>query len=702
MKPEIKANEIFNEEWNSRFNEKINIRFIIENESDDEGFSVCENNGITVSAHRLRGLIYGIGMILRNTVSENGKPVILDEAFGSFSPDMPKRGHGIGYTDMSNSYEAWSREQFRRYILELMYFGLNTVETSYSATDKRTVLMKYDFKEAFEIISSCCEEFDAELTVWYSLRKSKTDEETIAEMLDVYGNLPKITSLFIPGGDPGDLLPEDFLRRCKKIKQAFSARFPDIELLPSAQAPHEYPDWRERFTKLMNDCPEEIDGIIYAPNHAMPLDDLRRTIDKRYPLEHFPDISHNIRCETPVHFLREDWHFAWASTLSRECVNPRPLEYQLLHKRTRQYVDGQISYSEGIHDDVNKVIWSALDFDFYASLKEILRQYSRLFFVGADENIVADGILGLEQNWNTAPEYSVSVEPTYELLRKLNIRDNWRFNLLLFRSACDKAVRDRRIFELKLLKKAESQIFKGNIAEAKKILETDYDDEYKALRASLFPMAQTLFDEIGLQLDVENFKGMSWERGCVLETIDMPITDRKYLLNKIKSGLSQSELIRIINRGKTAKDEYYFSFAFDGFAVCGQQDGEFYFDFKGDQNKNENLPMCMLRSFDHFNFRTRVAGLTGGNYILRITYKNRNHDGIEHHKVSVNGNIIFDGAGFGGSRDEAFEKLFLADGYQSIVYDIPEKIIENGCIELEITEPTVGFVVSEYWFEKNA
>lgn len=107
----------------------------------------------------------------------------------------------------------------------------------------------------------------------------------------------------------------------------------------------------------------------------------------------------------------------------------------------------------------------------------------------------------------------------------------------------------------------------------------------------------------------------------------------------------------------------------------------------------------MLRNYDHFNFKTRVAGLTGGNYLLRITYKNRNHSGIEHHRVSVNGKIIFDGADFGGRRDEDFEKLFLADGYQSIVYDIPEEIIENGCVELEITEPTVGFIIAEYQFE---
>ena len=47
-----------------------------------------------------------------------------------------------------------------------------------------------------------------------------------------------------------------------------------------------------------------------------------------------------------------------------------------------------------------------------------------------------------------------------------------------------------------------------------------------------------------------------------------------------------------------------------------------------------------------------------------------------------------------------FEKLFLADGFWSVVYDIPEKFIINGSATLEITEPIDGFMISEYWFVK--
>lgn len=38
----------------------------------------------------------------------------------------------------------------------------------------------------------------------------------------------------------------------------------------------------------------------------------------------------------------------------------------------------------------------------------------------------------------------------------------------------------------------------------------------------------------------------------------------------------------------------------------------------------------------------------------------------------MNGNVIYDGPQFGGRRDGEYEKKFLADGYQSIVYDVPK------------------------------
>ena len=181
-------------------------------------------------------------------------------------------------------------------------------------------------------------------------------------------------------------------------------------------------------------------------------------------------------------------------------------------------------------------------------------------------------------------------------------------------------------------------------------------------------------------------------------TIDNPVTDRRYLVNKMTADPDFA--VKYFERNKVEHDEYYFSFAEHGFEVCGKQKGEYYMNFRGDMNFNAEMPVCITKVFDHFNFDCRVSGLTAGDYKLRMTYKTNPNDEIIHHKVTINGNVIHDGKQYGGIRDEDFEKLHLADGFVSVVYDIPAGYIENGCAVLEITEPIDGFMISEFWFTK--
>ena len=681
------------------------IELKLVDESDSEDFRI-EQDGkkITVTAHRLRSLIYGYSMFLRKSVVRDGELVLTKDISGDYSPYMPVRGHQLSYTDMNNTYEAWDEKQYERYIRDLMMFGLNTVEGCLGKDEKPTKLMKYSFEEITKLKSAICQRLDIDFSMWSPFTSKRSDDDSAEYLIETCKDIPEFNIFFPPGGDPGDLQAEDFFKRCKTVKKELNKHFPDMELWPSAQAPHEYDDWGDRFIKEMAKLPEEIDGVVYGPNHPFTLDTMRRSIDLKYPIRYYPDVGHNVRCEIPVHFDREDWHYAYASTLSREAVNPRPSEYRLVHRLTKQYVCGSVSYSEGVNDDVNKFVFGALDFDPDSELREILRDYARLFFPETDTEKMVDVIFGLEQNWNGDPAENSSVDNVFNTLMQMKtekLEENWRFVILLFRASCDKIVRDRRIFELDLIDDAKTQIRKGKLEKAKEILSTDFSAEYKELRGSLFPLAESLFKLIGMQLDVEHFGGMGVERGCTLDTIDMPVTDRQYLLNKLEQHPDRDYMTDIIDRNKVAKDEYYFSFAEQGFEVAGKQKGEFYMNFRGDDNGDAALPMCMTKVYDHFNFDCKVAGLTGGDYELRVTYKSRPNDKIIHHKVTVNGNVVHDGAQFGGRRDEEYEKKYLAGGYQSIVYDIPKEYLQNGCADLEITEPLDGFMISEFRFTKK-
>lgn len=710
---ELKAAEIFAEEIEIRagFKPEISesaddnfVSFVVEDESDCENYSI-EHNGdkIVISAHRLRGLLFGCGEFIKKAEFKNGKICLVKNISIKRQPSMKIRGHQLSYTDMNNTVDMWDKKQYERYILDLVLFGMNTVEADSGVREETSALMRFSQKEMLVAMSEICVKFDIDLSVWHELWSKDSDEETMAKVHKLYDDLPKLDILFPPGGDPGDMQGEAFVQRCVKIKREMQKIFPKIQMWPSAQAPHEYPDWGERFVSEMAKCPEEIDGVIYGPNHAMPLDELRRKIDSRYPFRLYPDIGHNVRCETPVHFDRDDWHYSLAATLSREAVNPRPSEYRLYHRQTRQYVDGSVTYSEGVNDDLNKFVWSAMDLDCDSDLRENVLDYCRAFFIGADAEKLADLLIAFEHSWNGDPVENRNIQANFDGFVNMaeanpELMKNWRFVLHLFRAYCDKLVRDRRIFELTLIDEAKILVYKGDTAKALEVLKTDFCDEYKENRKKIDELAKFLFDLIGIQLDVEHYHGMSWERGCTLMTIDNPVTDRRYLVDKLEKNPENA--VKYFERNNVSHDEYYFSFAEHGFEVCGKQKGEYYMNFRGDSNFDAEMPMCMTKVYDHFNFDCSVSGLTAGDYKLRITYKNRPNDEIEHHKVTINSNVIHDGKQFGGVRDEEFEKLYLADGYLSIVYDVPKEYLVNGCATLEITEPIDGFMISEFWFVK--
>ena len=483
---------------------------------------------------------------------------------------------------------------------------------------------------------------------------------------------------------------------------------------PSAQQPHSIPAWGEDLIKELEKLPDEIDGIITGPNRAFEIDELRRRLPAKYPIRLYPDITHNVRCEYPVHFDRDDWHFALATGLSRECTNPRPREYRRIHRLTRRYVVGSVSYSEGVNDDVNKFVWSDMDYFPDCDLRTTLLDYSRLFFFGAPADTIADGILALELNWQCDPAENPTIDSTLETFERLRreypfLNENWRFLQLLMRAECDKLLRSRRLFELELIRSARRAAFDGELEDVREFLELEPGDEYLELRADISRIAQRLFRLIGMQLDVEHYGADSWERGAILETIDLPVTDREWLLGRLDHAMVDDDPVeymrRAFDRNRVDSDEYYFSVALNGLAECGcRQSGEVYMNFQGDRPSvnNGTLPTALFNIYDNLTFRCKIGGLTyDGDYTLTVTYMDRRNPASAEHKITANGKTVYCGPQFGGESDPDYDREMLRPGFVSASYTLPHDFIENGCVDLELSEPTMGVMFAELRITKK-
>ena len=724
--PSKKAAGLFSDELRLRINDtyiiecgkdRANFLFIEDSSLSKDSYSiVCTDEKTTVYASGIRGFIFGIGIFLRKIEKVGNYIYLTEDISGNYTPDKVIRGHQIGYRTTPNTYDAWSYEDYRRYYLDMMFFGSNTVEhiPYENGVSKRNRLMKYDEEEFIVNASAMADEFDLDVSVWHPNNDGETVEFAVERRRKLYEKMPRLNVVFPPGGDPGELQPEEFVLRCREIAKAAKASHPDCQMWPSAQQPHSIRDWGIRFIGEMEKLPDEISGVIIGPNRAFPIDELRRRLPAKYPMRLYPDITHNVRCEYPVHFDRDDWHFALTTGLSRECTNPRPREYRLIHRLTRPYVIGSVSYSEGITDDVNKAVWADMDFFPDCDLNTTLLDYCRLFFFGADAQKIADSILLLELSWQCDPAENPSIDNNLRIYDELSadypfLNKNWRFLQLYMRAKCDWVLRHRRLFELDLIRKASREIRCGRIDEAKSILLTDFDENYKKIRNDITDLAKKLFDLIGLQSDIKNYCADNWERGAILETMDLPITDRKWLLGKIDAAYGTPDPVgymqKILDRNKVDSDEYYFSVALNGLEQCGvAQTGEVYMNFQGDRPNvnNGSMPTCMFKVYDNLTFRCKIGGLTADcDYELKVTYADRKIDS-HNHKITVNGVTIYEGPQFGGESDEDFDKAMLCKGFVSASYVIPKSILINGCAELELSEPEMGIMFSEFVIRKKA
>lgn len=690
---------------------EADFSFVTDKNMGRDSFSIkTGNGGYVFTASGIRGHIYAFGYFLRKAEKKADGLGLVCDVCGDYSPYKKIRGHQLGYRTTPNTYDAWDYEQYRRYYIDLMMFGMNTVEhiPYQNGFSERNRLMKYDEEDFLVEASRMADEYDLDVSIWHPNNNHETFEEAVDKRDKLYRRIPRLDYVFIPGGDPGDLPAEEMLDRCIAFKKVLVKSHPDCQMWPSAQAPHSIENWGEKFAEKMKELPEEIDGVIYGPNHAFSLEELREKIDDRYPLRNYPDLTHNVRCEYPVHYRSQDWDFALCSCLSRESTNPRPVEYSTLFKETESYFIGSVSYSEGIHDDVNKVVWSCLDYDGDYGTEGVY-DYSRTFFYGYDWKEIAEGIFDFEKSWNGSVETNAYIEKNFNRFTSIaeknpELIQNWRFLQLLIRARCDRFIQLKRLDDIEHISTARKLAESGDFAGSRKELEAAYPDELKAIREDIFEGYDLLFNLIGYQADVEHYCTNGWERGAVLDTIDNPVSDRPWLLDRFSAGLTEDEILRCFARYDVKPGDYYYSNAFKGLKGSGfEQEYEVYMNFRGDNpgDNNGTLPTGMFCIFDSYTFRTMIDGLEDGcGYRLHVTWLRKFDENAKDLEIKGNGYVIYHGPQY-GTPDPEFDRVLGNPKGCSCVYDIPAGVIKDGKLELLFSEFVMCVMFAEFYLEKT-
>lgn len=383
------------------------------------------------------------------------------------------------------------------------------------------------------------------------IAKPEVAAKLYAQFRDLFKSLDGFDALFVPGGDGGIAPAKDLMPFLERLAPILHEVHPNATLWVSNQTfAKEENDYF--FDLLQKQQPAWLDGVVYGPWTKLGPDEMRQRTPARYPVRLYPDITHNVRAQYPV----PNWDRAFAHGLNREAPNPRPVDMQIIFKRYASLVGDSISYSEGVNDDLNKFVWSALGWDPDTPLQDILLDYGKMFFGDAEAETVAKGLRMLEDNWRGPIAENKGIARTLKLWqgvekrRDPNAAPNWRLQMYLMRAYYDVYLQKKTKAETRYENEAYAALKKAPrigvgkaIADARAALaQADSKPAAPECRAEIERLATGLRKSIGMQLSVRApFYASGPERGALLDTIDTPMNNRGWLENELSQVLAMPE-----------------------------------------------------------------------------------------------------------------------------------------------------------------
>ena len=510
-----------------------------------EGFRVQAAPGaVLVAGNDERGVLFGAGALLRNLSMDRGRIEVPDDFTLVSAPRHRLRGHQLGYRPKVNTYDAWRLADYEQYIRDLAVFGTNAIELIPPRSDDdddspHFTMPKMDMLVA---LSKLLDEYGLDVWLWYpamdpDYSNAATVDFALKEWGDVFRRLPRLNAVFVPGGDPGHTQPKHLMALLEKQAKQLRQFHPKAEMWVAPQG--FTAAWLEEFFQILGQEPSWLSGVVYGPQTRISLPELRARIPKRYPIRRYPDITHSRHCQYPV----PDWDLAFAITEGREVINPRPRDMARIFQLFEKHAVGFLTYSEGVNDDVNKILWSALGWNPDAAVIDILREYGHYFIGERHADEFAQGLMALERNWRGPLLANAGVETTLRQFQAMEraagpqVLLNWRFQQALYRAYYDAYLRSRLLHETVTEDGALAKLREtGRLGPAEAMRQTEAilarsERELVAqdLRARVFELAEALYQSIRMQLSVPKYKAIGAERGANLDLIDMPLNNRMFL-----------------------------------------------------------------------------------------------------------------------------------------------------------------------------
>jgi hypothetical protein len=436
-----------------------------------EGFRIEDRpgGGVRIAGNDERGLLYGVGKFLRTSRYDQGG--FSPGAWRGVSvPACPVRGVYFA-THFANYYESAPIEEVQRYVEDLALWGVNSLVLHFphwqfdGFDDPAAVRFLDRLKDIMraahgagmgvgliEAANDAFKSSPAELRntpvpdpsgrhgnfgVQLCPAKPKAHEAILRDwdrLLDVFADVGLDYINYWPYDEGGcgckDCWPwgaRGYPKLCRELSASVRRKFPEARIILSTWTYDTPPcgEW-EGLTKALAEDKSWVDYIQADAHGDFPRYPLEKGVPGGLPLLNFPEIS------------------MWGqSPWGGYGANPLPGRLQRLWDQTQKKLSGGFPYSEGIYEDLNKVIVNQFYWDPARPAADTVKEYIAFEYGPDVVNELASVVETLEKNHlrkGIGPGAVAAFESVRNAEAKLTpqAKSAWRWRIFFLRALIDK------------------------------------------------------------------------------------------------------------------------------------------------------------------------------------------------------------------------------------------------------------------------
>lgn len=449
------------------------VELVIEPGIGVEGFRIEDRSGggVKIVGNDERGLLYGLGKFLRTSRYDQGgfTPGIWR---GKSVPACPVRGVYLA-THFGNFYETASPEDIQRYVEDMALWGMNAMVLHYPhwqfngfddpASKKFVTRSKQIIRTAhavgmriglLQVANDSFKSSPGELRntfvpdplvrhgntgVNLCPAKPKSHEVLLRDwdrLLDEYADVGLDWINYWPYDEGGCGCKEcwpwgarGYIKLCRELSVSVRAKFPKAQIILSTWTYDTPPcgEW-EGLTKSLAKDKSWVDYIQADAHEDFPRYPLEKGVPGGLPMVNFPEIS------------------MWGqSPWGGYGANPLPGRFQRLWNQTEKKLAGGFPYSEGIFDDMNKIIVNQLYWNPSRPAMETVKEYIAFEYSPEVVKQLAGVVETLEKN-HLRDRIGPNAVDAFETVKQAEARltpqakNAWRWRIFYLRTWIDKEV----------------------------------------------------------------------------------------------------------------------------------------------------------------------------------------------------------------------------------------------------------------------